>query len=158
MASTQCSIGTPNMAMAADGKLWVATVQGLAMLDLRHLPFNSAKPLIYVDEVTVGRERHPAGRELVLPPGTHHVELRFDSISGDIRAHIVIDSRLVKKPASATQHHLLRTITQSNRATFTLGPSGIPREEILDDLEVKRASLLAPDELCDTFAALSVPT
>jgi signal transduction histidine kinase len=51
------------------------------MLDLRHLPFNSAKPLIYVDEVTVGRERHPAGRELVLPPGTHHVELRFDSIS-----------------------------------------------------------------------------
>ena len=81
MASTQCSIGTPNMAMAADGKLWVATVQGLAMLDLRHLPFNSAKPLIYVDEVTVGRERHPAGRELVLPPGTHHVELRFDSIS-----------------------------------------------------------------------------
>jgi signal transduction histidine kinase/ligand-binding sensor domain-containing protein len=81
MASTQCSIGTPNMAIAADGKLWVATVQGLAMLDLRHLPFNSAKPSIYVDEVTVGRERHPAGHELVLPPGTHHVELRFDSIS-----------------------------------------------------------------------------
>jgi len=81
MASMQCSIGTPNMAIAADGKLWVATVQGLALLDLQHLPFNSAKPLIYVDEVTVGRERHPAGRELVLPPGTHHVELRFDSIS-----------------------------------------------------------------------------
>jgi signal transduction histidine kinase len=81
MASTQCSIGTPNMAIARDGKLWVATVQGLAMLDLQHLPFNSAKPLIYVDEVTVGRERHSAGRELVLPPGTHHVELRFDSIS-----------------------------------------------------------------------------
>jgi signal transduction histidine kinase len=81
MASTQCSIGTPNMSIARDGKLWVATVQGLAMLDLRHLPLNSAKPLIYVDEVTVGRERRPAGRELVLPHGTHHVELRFDSIS-----------------------------------------------------------------------------
>jgi hypothetical protein len=51
------------------------------MLDLQHLPLNSAKPLIYVDELTVGRERHPAGHELVLPPGTHHVELRFDSIS-----------------------------------------------------------------------------
>ena len=81
MASTQCSIGTPNMAMARDGKLWVATVQGLAMLDLQHLPFNSAKPPIYVDEVIVGRERRLAGHELVLPPGTHHVELRFDSIS-----------------------------------------------------------------------------
>ena len=81
MASTQCSTGAPNMAMARDGKLWVATVQGLAMLDLQHLPFNNAKPPIYVNEVTVGRERHPAGRELVLPPGTHHVELGFDSIS-----------------------------------------------------------------------------
>src|SRR6516225_2529275 len=81
MASTQCSIGTPNMAVAADGKLWVCTVQGLTMLDLPHLPFDSAKPVIFVEEVTVGRERQPAGPELVLPPGTHHVELRFDSIS-----------------------------------------------------------------------------
>jgi signal transduction histidine kinase len=81
MASTQCSIGTPNMALAADGKLWVSTVQGLAMLDLPRLHFDNPKPVIFVEEVTVGRERQLAGRELVLPPGTHHVELRFDSIS-----------------------------------------------------------------------------
>jgi len=81
MASTQCSIGTPNMALIADNKLWVCTVQGLAMLNLAQLPVDSAKPVIYVDEVTVGRERRPAGHELVLPPGTHDVELRFDSIS-----------------------------------------------------------------------------
>jgi signal transduction histidine kinase/ligand-binding sensor domain-containing protein len=81
MISTQCSIGAPNMALAFDGKLWVATVQGLAMLDLPHLSFDSAKPAIFVEDVTVGRTRQPAGRELVLPPGTHHVELHFDSIS-----------------------------------------------------------------------------
>jgi len=81
MASTQCSIGTPNMALAADGKLWASTVQGLAMLDLPRLHFDSAKPVIFVEEVTVGRESQLAGRELALPPGTHHVELRFDSIS-----------------------------------------------------------------------------
>jgi signal transduction histidine kinase len=45
------------------------------------LHFDSAKPVIFVEEVTVGRESQLAGRELVLPPGTHHVELRFDSIS-----------------------------------------------------------------------------
>ena len=50
MASTQCSIGPPNIAIARDGRVWVATVQGLAMLDLQHLPFNSAKPRICVDE------------------------------------------------------------------------------------------------------------
>jgi signal transduction histidine kinase/ligand-binding sensor domain-containing protein len=81
MASTQCSIGTPNMAITADDKLWVCTVAGLAMLDLPNFPFDNAKPRIFVEEVTLGRERHPAGHELVLPPGTHHVELRFDSIS-----------------------------------------------------------------------------
>ena len=81
MDSTQCSIGTPNMALDAHRKLWVCTVHGLAMLDLSHLRFDSAKPSIFVEEVTVGREKRPAGRELVLPPGTHHVELRFDSIS-----------------------------------------------------------------------------
>jgi signal transduction histidine kinase/ligand-binding sensor domain-containing protein len=81
MISAQSSIGAPNMALARDGKLWVATVQGLAMLILQHLSFDSAKSPIFVEEVTVGRARRPAGRELVLPPGTHHVELRFDSIS-----------------------------------------------------------------------------
>jgi PAS domain S-box-containing protein len=81
MTSTQCSTGAPNMALAPDGKLWVATVQGLAMLDLPHLSFETAKPVVFVEDVTVGRTRQPADRELVLPPGTHHVELRFDSIT-----------------------------------------------------------------------------
>jgi PAS domain S-box-containing protein len=81
MTSTQCSIGAPNMALAPDGKLWVATVQGLAMLDLPHLSFETATPVVFVEDVTVGRTRQPAGRELVSPPGTHHVELRFDSIA-----------------------------------------------------------------------------
>ena len=81
MTSTQCSIGAPNMALASDGKLLVATVQGLAMLDLAHLSFDTAKPRVFVEDVTVGRARQPAGSELVLPPGTNHVELRFNSIS-----------------------------------------------------------------------------
>jgi signal transduction histidine kinase len=51
------------------------------MLDLQHLPFDTAKSRVFVEDVTVGRTRQPAGRELLLPPGTHHVELRFDSIS-----------------------------------------------------------------------------
>ena len=80
MNSTQCGIGAPNIATAADGKLWVATVQGLAMLEPAQLRRNNVKPVIFVEGVTVGKERQPVGRELVLPPGTHHVELQFDSI------------------------------------------------------------------------------
>ena len=81
MSSTQCSVGTPNMALTRDGKLWVATVRGLAELDLQRLRTVSAKPKIFISEVTVGQTRQIAGQELVLPPGTHHTEVHFDSIS-----------------------------------------------------------------------------
>ena len=81
MNSTQCSVGTPNMALTRDGKLWVATVRGLAELDLGRLRPVSGKPRIFVSEVTVGRTQQIAGRELVLPPGTHHTEIHFDAIS-----------------------------------------------------------------------------
>jgi signal transduction histidine kinase len=81
MNSTQCSVGTPNMALTRDGKLWVATVRGLAELELGRLRPISGKPRIFVSEVTVGRTQQIAGRELVLPPGTHHTEVHFDAIS-----------------------------------------------------------------------------
>ena len=78
--STQCSIGAPNMATTADGKLWIATVQGLAQLDLQRLPRPNSKPVIFMEEVTVGQKKQPVRTKLVLPPGVHHLELKFDSI------------------------------------------------------------------------------
>ena len=80
LTSTQASAGEPNSALMRDGKLWIATNQGLAMLDLPRLPMTDRKPAIYMEEVTVGRTPQPPGHELVLPPGIHHVELHFDAI------------------------------------------------------------------------------
>ena len=80
MASPQSTVGHPNSALTRDGKLWVATVQGLAMMDLPRLPRKARKPSIYVEEVTVGRNTQFPGHALVLPSGTHHVELQFDAI------------------------------------------------------------------------------
>ncbi|HEX4168303.1 MAG TPA: two-component regulator propeller domain-containing protein, partial [Bryobacteraceae bacterium] len=78
--SPQCSIGAPNMTITRDGKLWVATVQGLALLDLLRLPRTKRAPTIFVEEVTVGQEKQSIRHELVLPPGTHRLEVKFDSI------------------------------------------------------------------------------
>ena len=80
LTSTEASVGNPNSALTRDGKLWIATPQGLAMLNLPRLPRTDRKPAIYMQEVTVGRTAQPPGHELVLPPGTHHVELHFDAI------------------------------------------------------------------------------
>ncbi len=80
LLSTECGLGLPNLAVTSDGKLWAATLQGLAMLDLPRLPRKNKEPAIYMEEITVGRTLRPPGHELVLPPGPHHVELHFGAI------------------------------------------------------------------------------
>ncbi len=80
MNSVQCSVGSPNIAIAADGKLWVATLKGLAMIDLAQVPRVTRKPKIFVGAITVGQHKQLAGQELILPPGTHHVEIHLEAI------------------------------------------------------------------------------
>jgi signal transduction histidine kinase/ligand-binding sensor domain-containing protein len=80
MNSIQCSVGTPNMAITPDDKLWVATVKGLAMLDLARLQQANTKPKVFVGAVTIGKSKGLAGRELILAPGTHHVELHLEAV------------------------------------------------------------------------------
>ena len=80
LLSTECGLGLPNLAVTSDAKLWAATPQGLAMLDLARLPRNNRKPAIYMEQIAVGRTLQPPGHELVLPPGPHHVELHFGVI------------------------------------------------------------------------------
>jgi len=80
LSSTECSSGSPNLAITRDGKLWAAMLNGLAMIDLTRLPRKSPKPAIYMRETTVGRSVQPPGHELVLSPGPHHIELHFGVI------------------------------------------------------------------------------
>jgi hypothetical protein len=67
-------------AARSDDTLWVATVKGLARLDGRRFQRTNHKPAIYMEEVDVGRTKASPGRELVLPPGTHHVEFHFTAV------------------------------------------------------------------------------
>jgi ligand-binding sensor domain-containing protein/signal transduction histidine kinase len=94
LISSEGSVGYPASALTRDGKLWMATVQGLAMLDLPRLPKTDRKPAIYMEEFTVGRNQQLPGEALVLPPGTHHVELRFDAIEVSAPEKIHLQYRL----------------------------------------------------------------
>jgi signal transduction histidine kinase/ligand-binding sensor domain-containing protein len=81
MNTTECSTsGQPDMAITPDGHLWVATIKGLARLDLKRLKPVDHQPPVYIEDIKVDRTRSPAGRELVLSPGTHHVEFYFTAI------------------------------------------------------------------------------
>jgi signal transduction histidine kinase/ligand-binding sensor domain-containing protein len=92
--SIQCSIGSPNMAISSDNKLWVATVKGVAMIDLARLPSAGRKPKVFIGEVTVGRNRLLAGSKTVLPPGTNHVELRLKAVDLESPEKIRLQYRL----------------------------------------------------------------
>jgi PAS domain S-box-containing protein len=72
--------GQPNIAITSDDTLWVATVKGLARLDRQRFQRTNHKPAIYMEEVEVGPTKGSPGRELVLPPGTSHVEFRFTAV------------------------------------------------------------------------------
>jgi len=78
--SMQCSAGAPNMAITADDKLWVATVKGLAMIDLARLPRTSRRPKVFVGAVTIGKDKVLAGQQLFLDPGAHHIELHLQAV------------------------------------------------------------------------------
>lgn len=69
-----------SLALTNDDKLWAATPEGLAMFDLRRLEIANAKPSIYLTDVTIGRNTQHAGREIVLAPGTNHVEIFFAAV------------------------------------------------------------------------------
>jgi signal transduction histidine kinase/ligand-binding sensor domain-containing protein len=80
LETRECTTGQPNIAITPDGKLWVGTLKGLAMLDLRRELKRDRKPAILMDEVDVGKTKSNPGSELVLEPGKAHVELHFTAV------------------------------------------------------------------------------
>jgi ligand-binding sensor domain-containing protein len=66
----ECASGFPSMTTTKDGKLWVATLGGAAMLDLSRLSPTTGKPFEYISEIDVDRRKQNAGRELTPPAWT----------------------------------------------------------------------------------------
>ena len=80
LLTTEASVGSPNIAMTPDGKLWIATVKGLAMIDTTRLSPVGRKPEIFVAGVLTDGSRSPVRDELVLSPGLHRVELHLAAV------------------------------------------------------------------------------
>jgi ligand-binding sensor domain-containing protein len=82
MRSAECASAPtgPHMTVTPEGRLWVATEQGLAMIDRGRLPRSVAKPTVYLRDVVVGRKSQPFAGRLVLAPGTSHLELAFEAV------------------------------------------------------------------------------
>ena len=90
----ECTTGQPNIAITPDDKLWVGTLKGLAMLDLRRQRKRNRKPAIFMEEIEVGKTKRNPGRELVLEPGKAHVGLHFTAVDLASPENVRIQYRL----------------------------------------------------------------
>ena len=81
MIPAECN-GTQHGAFRGrDGRLWFATIKGLAMADPEHIEWNTVAPTVVLEQVTAGGEPRPASGPLRFPPGTDRLEFGYTGLS-----------------------------------------------------------------------------
>jgi signal transduction histidine kinase len=115
----ECTTGQPDIAITPDDKLWVGTLKGLAMLDLRRQVKRNRKPAIFMEEIEVGKTKRNPGRGLILEPGKEHVELHFTAVDLASPENVRIQYRLDGVDAAWFDADSTRT------ATYTDIPGGV---------------------------------
>ncbi len=80
--SRECNgLGQNSGLRSRDGRLWFATVMGVAVVDPNNLPHNTVPPPVVVEEVMVEYTALPATADLTAPPGTQRIEFRYAGLS-----------------------------------------------------------------------------
>ena len=82
LPSNECSGYQPAVWKNPDGKLYYPTLDGVAVVDPRHLPKNELPPPVVIESVRMDERSVPAGAGVLeVPPGTARVELRYTALS-----------------------------------------------------------------------------
>jgi len=62
------------------GRLWFATIQGLASVNPAEAIDTTGPPAVSIDEITVDGEAHPLGKTLRVGPGRPNVEFHYSAV------------------------------------------------------------------------------
>ncbi|HEY7863728.1 MAG TPA: two-component regulator propeller domain-containing protein [Thermoanaerobaculia bacterium] len=88
MKNAECNNGLHGGARGRDGRLYFATMKGLASVDPARVGGNTVAPLVALERVVVNGETHPGTASLDLPPGRRNVEFHYAGLSYR-RPHLV---------------------------------------------------------------------
>ncbi len=66
---------------STDGRLWFAVVEGVAVVDPKHLPKNKLAPPVAIESVTADRQNYPVTSAPRLPAGTKNLEIDYTAFS-----------------------------------------------------------------------------
>jgi len=80
MPSAECNGAFPGAMRSRDGRIWIATSRGLAVIDPRANIRNDVPPPVRVEEALIDGVR-VAGGSLRVPAGTARLELRYTALS-----------------------------------------------------------------------------
>jgi ligand-binding sensor domain-containing protein/signal transduction histidine kinase len=80
LKNRECDFGQGRW-KAADGRLWFATVGGVAVTDPAKLAVNSEPARVHIEQVVADGDDVPAGRSPSIDYGTRHIEFRFVGLS-----------------------------------------------------------------------------
>jgi signal transduction histidine kinase/ligand-binding sensor domain-containing protein len=72
---------TPMVAKNRDGRLWFVPLDGVSVIDPRHLPFNKVPPPVHIERITANGETHDASNGLPLPPQIRDLKIDYTALS-----------------------------------------------------------------------------
>ncbi|MDQ1355114.1 MAG: PPM-type phosphatase protein [Acidobacteriota bacterium] len=99
MKSRECNGGTqPAGWKSHDGKLWFPTIMGVAEIDPAHMEINRMIPPVIIEEINTDRKklRPPFSSKLnlVLSPGTEHIEIHYAGLSFLVPSRVLFKYKL----------------------------------------------------------------
>jgi diguanylate cyclase (GGDEF)-like protein len=80
MPSAECNAAFHAAIRARDGRLWIATARGVAVVDPQAKSLNAVAPPVHIEEVLIDGVPAPDG-PLHVPPGTQRLEVRYTALS-----------------------------------------------------------------------------
>jgi ligand-binding sensor domain-containing protein/two-component sensor histidine kinase len=81
MRSVECNGSQHGGVRSRDGRLWFATLKGLAMADPRRIRLNTVPPQVVIESVSAGLHRLSSEKGLDLPPAMRDLEFQYSALS-----------------------------------------------------------------------------
>ncbi len=73
--------GHPAGWQTSDGRMWFATIKGLAVIDPEHIPLNTAPPPIAIEQLFVDNQSVPLTQKLTLSPSSSRLDFYYTALS-----------------------------------------------------------------------------
>ena len=82
MMTRECSGGgDPAGWRSSDGKLWFATIRGVAIIDPQRIKINEQPPPVVIEEIRIDDQSIAAGEKIELPPGKSRFDFYYSAPS-----------------------------------------------------------------------------